>query len=146
MQEPNADLRIPSAPQISPSKGPDVTLWTQVEALRELLQEGSILLGDVLEFTRSASLALTTVEEERQRLDLEAAAMRTALAEARQRILELEQTLLEQEHSSQKAGDPTRVHSLEEELRLTRILLLGERRRRDRAMELIRPSAGGGES
>lgn len=143
---------------------PVPSLWHQLEAFRELLQEGQRLLGEVLVFTRNAELSADTLQREKSQLDAE----REALWQDRQRFLEevrvLGAKVCEQEQSlasvraelrasrgtvplrEQPPVDEARLQQLErrlqgteEELQQTRRILVDERERRNRAISLIRP-------
>lgn len=173
-------------------------LWHQVGAFRELLHEGSALLGEVLMFTRNAEASLAALEREKVALEAERHELRTAKEEAmasltmereRTRRLEQEVVVLGEElentrtkvgEGEEKAGEavnrlretlellrerntdlerqiaslreppqavevrepeisPRQLAELQAELDRTRQILAGERLRRNRAIELIKP-------
>ena len=180
-------------------------MWQQVDAFRELLQEGGQLLAEVLRFTRNAEESLATLDRERKALEREREALsqsseracrevqfaneqlrmqqeelvllreRLSHNEAEQGLLNrleagrsrtLQKALretedragrLEEELKQAREGglslqpemveeavllDEARVKCLENELEQTRLVLASERLRRNRAISLIRPTAG----
>lgn len=143
-----------------------------MDAFRDLLKQGEKLLGEVLIFTRNAEHSLSFIEQERMRLEAERVQLQEerllcgrdlentslqllarekenarlchelAEQQARQQARELSSTT---DIRQQLQHMEKRLCATEEELRLTRDVLNGERQRRNRAIELIRPSAGAGE-
>lgn len=167
--DPQYHLSIPPTPasgNLAERASDDPLLWHQVAALRELLQEGAELLGQVLKFTRTAEELLATREEEkaaqeqklrelleeRDRAHAELAKARETLERQHQasaekgRLLEAEiQSLRAQtvrvENVEELGGEEVeRRRALETELERTRLMLAGERLRRNRAISLIRPN------
>jgi hypothetical protein len=195
--EPSGDLSTPALGEPG--------LWQQVDAFRELLQEGGQLLSEVLLFTKSAEESLAMLDREKQALDREREALRQereqacrevelatsqlhlqqeelavlreklaanevrlelqervgaghdrslqkALCEAEERARSLEEELrstraqqaLPERICVEEPNQPeeARLRSLENELEQTRLILASERLRRNRAISLIRPSAG----
>ena len=200
-------LQIPSAGfpgNVDSQTEPEPCLWHQVDAFRELLQEGGQLLGEVLLFTRNAEEALAALDHEKAALDREREALREekekacrevsfafeqlkaqeaelirlrsilasaeadqhqltqtesalsrslqkALRETERRVEDLEEQLRQAQqpqliHAIEQveettSEEATRLQSLQHELEQTRLILAGERLRRNRAISLIRPNA-----
>lgn len=109
-------------------------LWHQVGAFRELLHEGSALLGEVLVFTRNAEASLAALEREKVALETERLELRTTREEAlaslsleRERTRRLEEEVLalsaELESTRAKAGEGEKTGEAVNRLRETLELL-----------------------
>lgn len=151
------DLHLPS-PGVAPGlslEAPPPALWRQLDAFRELLREGERLLGEVLAFTRSAEQTLVDLQAAKAGADRELDRLRSE----RDNCIQSMETMAA-ELSSLRAGaeaavagpvpvpslepgrEPleSRLRSAEQELERTRLVLAGERLRRNRAIDLIRPA------
>ncbi len=140
-----------------------MSLWQRVDALRELLHEGGLLLGEVVTLTRNAEESLaaasaerSSIEQNRVRTEEECRQLRLEAANQSSEVFRLraEVTALRQEaakvrtvstDSSQTVDSrgqealKTRLLHVETMLEQTRATLSSERERRNRAISLIKP-------
>lgn len=142
-------------------------MWQQVDALRELMQHGSRLLGEVVVFARAAEEAVGKLAAEKEALaqqqeSLEVERCRASQAAekalARMEVQQRELSSMREEmerlrqlaasqasapaNGEQLATLERRLHATEQELARTRLHLDQERERRNRAISLIRPNVG----
>jgi hypothetical protein len=149
------DLHLPSAgaEAVVSHDGPPPALWRQLDAFRELLLEGERLLGEVLAFTRSAEQTLVELQAGKASADRELERLRVERDECIHTVetLSAELAALRAVPAPVVACAPVsvpegqgpleqRLRTAEQELERTRLVLAGERLRRNRAIDLIRPA------
>jgi len=127
-------------------------LWRQLDAFRELLCEGERLLGEVLAFTRSAEQTLVDLQAAKAAADRELERLRSERDSCIQSMETMSAELARLRSGPAVADIPvvspvpdhgpleSRLRSAEQELERTRLVLAGERLRRNRAIDLIRPA------